>query len=253
MTQNQIQALCLTDDQNNILYDGATVHYMLNEYAARYMICDSVNNFIFKFASYNDYKLPDFRRAYAAVYSEYNPISNYDMTETSVDLKNDGETTRTRKTATGHNTVTTATVYDYSTETAADSNDKPTVKNYTTTYDNDSTGRLSNYTENTGKTTQRTYTAAGDNTNTNTVTDDMQIDNTESHEHTTMTVGDTTYSADYITAHELKRSGNIGVTTTQRMIQSSIDLYKQSLLYDYIYDFICRYTFYAAGGECYDY
>lgn len=253
MTQQEIQSIAITDENNNILYNGAVVFYMLQEYAARYMICDSVTNFLFKFASYNGYKIADFRRAYAAMYATYNPLNNYDMVEKSVDLKNDGETTRTRKTAAGHNTVTTSSTYDYSTETAADSNDKPTVKNYTTTYDDASLGRLSNYTENTGKTTQRTYTAAGDNSNVNTVTDDMQIDNTESHEHTSMTFDNTTYTADYITAHELSRSGNIGVTTSQQMIQSTIDLYKQSLLYDYIYDFISRYTFYAAGGECYDY
>ena len=81
----------------------------------------------------------------------------------------------------------------------------------------------------------------------------MTVTNTETHDTTTLTIDDTTYTADKINAHEMTRSGNIGVTTTQQMIQSTIDLYAKSLIYDYVYSFIERYTFYAAGGECYDY
>ena len=144
MTQPQINSLTINDTDNTQLYSGATVYYMLQEYSARYMICDSINNFIFKWAAYNSYKLPDFLRAYKAVYAEYNPLNNYDMTEKSVDLQNDGDITRTRSTDTEHNTVTTTNNYDYTTETEAGTGvHTPTVKNYTTTYDDATTGRLS--------------------------------------------------------------------------------------------------------------
>lgn len=252
MTQQQINSLTINDTDNTQLYAGSTVYYMLQEYSARYMICDSVNNFLFKWAAYNNYKLPDFLRSYKALYAEYNPLNNYDMTEKSVDLQNDGDITRTRSTDDEHNKVTTTNNYDYTTDTEAGTgNDTPTVKNYTTTYDDASTGRLSSYSENSGKTSQHTTADAADNVTE--VTDDMTVSNKETHDTTTMTIDDTTYTADKINAHELTRSGNIGITTTQQMIQSTIDLYAKSLIYDYVYSFIERYTFYAAGGECYEY
>ena len=251
MTQPQIASMMLTDGDSNILYNGSVVWYMLREYSARYIICDSVEHFLFKFASYNGYKLPDFRRAYAAMYAEYDPLNNYDMAEKSVDMENDGDITRTRSTDDEHNKVTTTNNYDYSTDTTADSSESPTVENYTTTYDDDTQGRLASYSVNKGKTTQHTTADADDNITE--VTDDMTVTNTETHSTTSLTLDDTTYTADKINAHELTRKGNIGVTSSQQLIQSSIDLYKQSLLYDYIYNFIERYTFYAAGGECYEY
>lgn len=250
MTSAQVNSLQLQSN-GDTLYTGSTIFYMLREYSARYMICDSVENFLFKWSAYNGYKLPDFIRAYNALYAEYNPLNNYDMTEKSVDMQNDGDTTRTRSTDAQHNKVTTKNGYDYSTDTTADSTDRPTVENYTTTYDDATTGRLASYSVNKGKTTQHT-TADADN-NVTEVTDDMTVLNVETHSTTQMTLDDTTYSADKINAHEMTRSGNIGVTTTQQMIQSTIDLYAKSLIYDYVYNFIERYTFYAAGGECYEY
>ena len=250
MTSAQVNSLQLQSD-GDTLYNGSTIFYMLREYSARYMICDSVENFLFKWSAYNGYKLPDFIRAYNALYAEYNPLNNYDMTEKSVDMENDGDITRTRSTDDDHNKVTTTNGYDYSTDTTADSTDKPTVENYTTTYDNATTGRLASYSVNKGKTTQHT-TADAEN-NVSEVTDDLTVSNTETHDTTQMTLDGTTYTADKINAHEMTRSGNIGVTTTQQMIQSTIDLYAKSLIYDYVYNFIERYTFYAAGGECYEY
>lgn len=250
MTSAQVNSLQLQSD-GDTLYNGSNIFYMLREYSARYMICDSVENFLFKWSAYNGYKLPDFIRAFNALYAEYNPLNNYDMTEESVDMENDGDITRTRSTDDEHNKVTTTNGYDYSTDTTADSTDRPTVENYTTTYDDATTGRLASYSVNKGKTTQHT-TADAEN-NVSEVTDDLTVSNTETHDTTQMTLDGTTYTADKINAHKMTRSGNIGVTTTQQMIQSTIDLYAKSLIYDYVYNFIERYTFYAAGGECYEY
>ena len=174
------------------------------------------------------------------------------MSEKSIDLSNTGDIDRVRSTDNDHNTVTTAAKFDYTTDTTADGQDKPTTNHYTTTYDDASTGRLQSYDTTTGKTSSHTV-ASDDTKNKTTVRDDMKITNAEQHKLTSMTIDDTTYSADDIKAHELQRSGNIGVTSTQQMLQQEIELRKQSLIYDYIYDFISRYTFYAAGGECYEY
>ena len=45
---------------------------------------------------------------------------------------------------------------DYSSESEADGTNKPTTKNYSTTYDDSSTGRLASYSETTGKTKNKT-------------------------------------------------------------------------------------------------
>lgn len=245
-------ALLALKDGNTTLYTGDIVTYMLNEYSARYIICDDVTNFLYKWLSYCDYKLPDFIKAYNALYNvSYNPLDNYAMHESYIDLTNHGETDRTRSTDADHNTVTTANNYDYTQTTAADDTDKPTTKQYSTTYDDDTTGRLAAYSTTEGKTTVNT--AADSDDNFTTVTDDLTIINSETHTPTTMTVGDTTYTADNIVSHELDRSGNIGTVTSQDMIRQEIEVRAKSLLYDYIYNFIERYTFYAQGGECYDY
>lgn len=250
MTQTQIEALQLIDEIGNTMYNAVTVFNMLREYSARYIIVDNdMNTLLFKWITYNSYKLQDLQRAYKAMYAHYDPLNNYDMTEKSVDLRNNGDIDRTRTTDAEHNTVTTSNQYDYTRTSEADSSNTPTTKTYTTTYDNASGGRLAGYTETTGKTSERTQ-ADAENNNT-TVSDDLHITNTESHKTTELTIDGTTYTADSISAHELTRSGNVGVTTSQQMIQSTIDLYRQSLIYDYVYDFIRRYTFYASGGECY--
>ena len=251
ITNSELPFFQIKDDDDNVLYEGITIFYLLKEYAARYMIADSVDDIFFKWSNYNAYKKADFLRAYNALFAEYNPLNNYDMSEKSIDLTNHGETDKTRSTADGHKTVSTSNKYDYSTSTEADSNNLPTTRNYTTTYDDDTDGRLASYSTQAGKTTART-TADADKNET-VVTDDLTVVNSETHTPTTMTVDDTTYTADNINAHEMQRAGNIGVTSSQMLIQSEIEVRKRSLIYDYVYDFICRYTFYAAGGECYDY
>ena len=46
------------------------------------------------------------------------------------------------------------------------------------------------------------------------------------------------------TTHELKRSGNIGVTTSQQMIDSELQLRKYNVLYNYLRRFAMMYLFY---------
>lgn len=253
LTQQQINSLQLTTVDSSVMYSGDLIFAMLQEFSQRCMISyNDENTLLRKWQTYNAYKLPDLQRAYDALYSEYNPINNYDMTEKSVNMRNDGDLTKTRSTDANHNSVTTSTIYDYSTTTSNDSNNIPTTKSYTTTYDNAASGRLAGYTETTGASTQRTV-ADDDNANKSTVTDDMHITNKEEHSTTSLAFDNNTYTADTVEAHEMQRSGNIGVTSTQQLIQSTIDLHARSLLYDYIFDFICRYSFYIGGGDFYVY
>ena len=83
MTSAEVNSLKL-DNDDVTMYSGSTVFYMLREYSDRYMICEDKDEFLFKWAAYTSYKLPDFIKAYDAVYSNYNPLENYSKHETNI-------------------------------------------------------------------------------------------------------------------------------------------------------------------------
>ena len=60
--------------------------------------------------------------------------------------------------------------------------------------------------------------------------------------------GDTLTGYHEANEHYLKRSGNIGVTTSAQMITGEVELRKIDLLKDYIREFFNRYG-YAVGGD----
>lgn len=249
MTSEQKAGLALHKADNSVMYSAETIHSMMCEYAARYINAKSINDFIYKWLYYNNYKIADLQRAYDATYSTYNPIDNYSMTESTLDITNHGDITRTRSVDDEHNTVTTANNYDF-TQTTAAGEDTPTTSNYITT-DDDTSPRLQSQSTTTGETTVNT--AADINDNYTTVTDDMTITNAETHTQTSMTVDGNTVSGDTILSHKTERTGNIGTVTSQNMITQEQEIRQRSLVYDYVYDFIAKYTFYAMGGECYEY
>lgn len=81
-----------------------------------------------------------------------------------------------------------------------------------------------------------TETAYDDLTDTRTITNG----NTMSGNNSAGSVS----NAHEVTEHFLERSGNIGVTTSQQMIESEIELrYKYNLWYMFIREFITRYTY----------
>lgn len=106
----------------------------------------------------------------------------------------------------------------------------PTTKHYTTTMDNDEEGRLENYDETAGDTSQMSNS-------------DTQVDfpltgrktagspNAASYTDT-KSFTDRTDTND----HELTRKGNIGVTTSQQMIESERQLVRYSLLKEFFED-----------------
>ena len=247
-TSEQIEALVIQDSESNTLYSGQTIYDMLSEYSDRFMICDEYTGFFTKWQMYINYKLPDFLKAYAAAYSNYNPLENYSKHESGVEAIVDGDTTHTHTPDAEHNTKTTATSYDYTTENIQDGTNKPTTEHYVSTFDGVEKLESKNISQ--GKTTTNNKT---NNDTEQTVTDDLKYTDTESH--TTITA--TTYSGDTVTAddvtqHDLTRKGNIGTLTTQQMIDSSLDLARKSLIRNFVQDFFAIYTFYTGGGDCYD-
>ena len=173
-------------------------------------------------------------RMWAVYNAEYNPINNYDMTETFEETRETeygktqtrtDELTETRtdeltETRTDNLTeertddltqletpaqtkTTSESVYGFNSSDASPSREVSEQNGGTYTRDNDGTVT----TENTGtQTVDNTGTQTVDNTGTQTL-EDSGTDTVE-------------------TGHTLTRLGNIGVTTSQQMLQSEIDLWQ---------------------------
>lgn len=244
-TAEQITALTIQDSESNTLYSGQTIYNMLSEYSARYMICDNYTGFFTKWQMYLNYKLPDFLKAYAAAYSNYNPLENYSKHESGVNVTSHGETTRAHTPDAEHNTKTTTTSYDYTTENIQDTTDKPITEHYVSTFDGVEKLESKNISQ--GKTTTNNKT---NNDTEQTTTDDLSYTDTESHTTVSVSWDGTTYTADKITGHKNDISG-LNNKTNQQLILDSFELSKYSLIYGFISEFIGKYTFYAYGGECY--
>lgn len=245
-TSEQIDALVIQDTESNTLYSGQTIYDMLSEYSDRFMICDEYTGFFAKWQMYINYKLPDFLKAYVAMYSNYNPLENFSKHENGVETIIDGDTTHTHTPDAEHNTKTTATSYDYTVENIQDAANKPTTEHYVSTFDGVEKLESKNISQ--GKTTTNNKT---NNDTEQTTTDDLKYVDTESHTTVTTTWNGTSYTADKIKGYKNDISGLNGVTN-QKLILDSLELAKHSLIYSFICEFISKYTFYAAGGDCYD-
>lgn len=155
---------------------------------------------------YNAVHLENLRRAFSALSSDYDPISNYDMHEEGADGR--------KRDKNENKTVPTGT-------------DTITAKMYKTGLSSSGEGSLTDKNEST-QTGGRTITNTETPMNTQSVTFDG-----------------TTHSGYHEgSEHFLKRSGNIGITTSQQMIQSEIDLRKADLLRDYVQTFMRQAAFY---------
>lgn len=141
-----------------------------------------------------------FTKSVSAILADYNPIENYNSTETeSTEMTGTNSTTsEISTTATGETTSnttgeTTETLSPYDSE------------NFNNNSKNNSSA---NTTENTSSSDNSSNTMSGTSSQTN--------------------------------ARTLKRTGNIGVTTSQQMIQSEIELRKNDLINDF-FDIVQNY------------
>ena len=182
-------------------------------------------------------------RLVASLNFSYDPISNYDMMEIGVATGDKGESYTER---TGNNSaeITSTGVIpnaaltlggsghpevvsvdwsnnDDTVTTEADSTNKPTTINSVTTYDDDNPVTLSK-SESIGKSTTSTHQ-----------TDKFSTTKTTGVRGWKDTTKTTTPSEDY---HNLNRMGNIGVTTTQEMIQKERDIARYSVLEEFMND-----------------
>ena len=174
----------------------------------------------YKFITFNSMQAADLSKALTAWNSEYNPISNYDKHETNIDIYNHGDNTKTTHSDPEHNTITTAATNDAANE------------NYTTTFDDD-TPRKESETKIKGGTI---------------TTNDNHVIEENVHTSTTMTNGETTLYGDEIRKHENITQGNIGVTTSQQMILSEVDMRLNPVIKQYLDRFVYTYCIYIGGA-----
>ena len=125
---------------------------------------------------------------------DYNPIENYNSTESET-------TTSENATTTGNENTTTTTT--------------------------------NSTTENSGETTNKVspYDNENFNNDNNTTTTNTTLDNTTD----TTTINDSgNMSSNGTTSRTLTRKGNIGVTTTQQMIESEYELRAKNLVFEFL-------------------
>lgn len=147
-----------------------------------------------------------FGRIWETYVAEYKPLNNYDMTETESSDETRGKTEKIFTPSSDNITSTSTTTRD-------------NVDTLVTTFD-DQTARLDTSVENPTTTI---------NTTTNTV------GNTETSEQKTPNKMSRT----------LSRSGNIGVTTSQQMIQSELDLRKFDFVNYVLTEFVKQNLFFV--------
>lgn len=166
-------------------------------------------------AVWTDYKaetIEQLYRAWTALQAEYDPISNYDMTETAADGKRLDKSTDTTTPSGGTKTET---------------------RTYRAGLNSVDDGVQADYID--------SKAIPLDDTQTETVTE---------HGNTQSMTFDSSTLTGYHEANEhyLKRSGNIGVTTAAQMIEGELDVRARSLVYEYLQRFFDRYAF-SVGGD----
>lgn len=170
-------------------------------------------------------------KLYDTLQFEYNPISNYDMTETEThegahsDTTTHGgtQTTRNTGTQTDTRTGTVGTIDSSTAEGSGSGNTERGIYGF-------NSATSSGDSEDTTTTTSRT-TASGNSTRTDNLTDARTDDFTQTR---TDSLNDAT-SGTESGNRTLTRSGNIGVTTSQQMIESERELWLWNYFYSVIF------------------
>lgn len=155
----------------------------------------------------------NWERLYNTLKLEYNPISNYDMTETET-VSDTGENTKQQTTT------------DTATESRSDTSESEATNNTTNTntLNGTQTGKKTgfnsgSFVDDTQQLNNQTESGATNNTS----TAETSSSKTGSLNSTNTINGTDTTSKNI--ERELNRSGNIGVTTSQQMIESERELY----------------------------
>ena len=238
--------ISLTDNNTTLTvnYDSNTIKHLMMRYSERqYIYEDDGQNVSIHF--YGDWDMfvslhqKSFDDIYTAMLVKYNPLDNYKMTEDGTDTAAGTDTT----TRTGTDTTTNGGTTTTEDKTATTTTNTGTVKDDNSgTTTNAVAGYDSNNLVDRDKTTSTTTNTRTDNT-TQTATNSGTITQTDDKTSTlTHNTTDATATSSN-TSHTLTRSGNIGVTTSQQMLASELEVrVKHNVLYYIVEMFISQYT-----------
>lgn len=182
-------------------------------------------------------------KLYNTLSFEYDPINNYDMTETETVTGSNSDTRLNTGTQSTADTGTQTTDHDGTMETEHTGTQGTSETNTVTgsgSTDNTIFGfNSSTASDDSGSETSSTNTGTGSSTRTDNLTDtrtdnltDTRTDNLLSTRTDNLSE---TNSGSHSESRSLTRSGNIGVTTSQQMIQSERDLDNYNVFYDGIF------------------
>ena len=213
--------------ENNLLIDGQVAKDYFNRLYGNWtvMAIDSADflnlwNLHNNTESFNLYKMIE------AFNSEYDPISNYDSNIREEWIKGKQETTN------NYGASTTTNNYGATKTTTTQGATATTQINSETTADNTLDYK------------NRTKSQINGDSVTNTNQADAREDST-----TTNAREDKSTTESYTDVRVFTQKGNIGVTTSQQMIQSSLELYKQNPTLYYLDNFVKRYCYYSEVVE----
>ena len=191
-------------DASGTMFQSDDVYNELYRYQTFMYCCrldQTVGDWSSCWTSWLSVRLPDIRRMYNAVYADYNPISNYDMIEAAADGERIDESSTTVTPTGRQRTTNTVKRQGMNSVSYVLADEVTSETEYLNGYKTESTTTPGN-----------TKTANFD--------------------------GETLTGLHTATEHRLKRSGNIGVTTSQQMIESELNLRKQNILKMLIREFI---------------
>lgn len=242
------------------------------------------NEFLNYFQTYARVRQEDFYRLWQALRAEYNPIENYNQVEiikhgeiiasgtvsAETDGTNSGSDTNIQSGDIEYSTPVTTTTIHTPAVTTTTTNGKTVSTQERTTYDStdfNDVEKLTNEQESDDTSTVSDHTitntvthAANDKTIFNDVTNERTTGNTIHNESTTTTdyntvnkTVDTANNFNTYSENKLTRSGNIGVTTSQQMIESEIALRLRSIAEEFIDIIIESFCYlvltYESGGD----
>ena len=202
---------------NETIFASDSIFYELCKYTDYQIgVCEiftaSTAHFITLWADYRDNTKAQLYRMWKAIAEQYNPVSNYDMTETASEGKAFSKETDTTTPTGGMQT----TVNRF----GIDSGETGAPYDYTVT--EPTNGAKSE--------TEKTFA------------NDKSIKDND---------GNTVTGFHEATTHFLKRSGNIGTTLASDMLSAEMSVRKEymDLLMWYVKEFINRYCFYVGGDN----
>ena len=247
----------LSDDDTTAFIDGETIDFILEEYSNRAaMIYTDApgTELLDNLERYWSLKQDQYTAAWLAYTTEYDPLYNYDLHETgsgsgsrintgtqtiadtgtqSVSGNDSKNNTGTQTISdTGNTTTNTVSAFDSATYSPHDKSESSGTTGNTRT-DNTQAQRTDNLqsqrTDNLQS--QRTDNLSESGSHSETRTDNLQSQRTDNLSEATTD------------SHSLRRYGNIGVTSSQQLLESELQLrLRHSLQERFIFEFVSAFT-----------